>query len=271
METEVLNVQKLVQSVHWPQVLLAVLLLLGTSLLSRAITQLAHWARETMPSRRLTVFRIETLLRFVVYVSAAAAVVAALFSPKPELLVAVFGSAAVAIGFALKDIASSFFAGLILLFDQPFQVGDRVTFQGHYGDIVSIGLRSTRILTLGHDTITIPNSVFLTEVVASGNSGDLSMMVSVELHIAISADAERAIELLREVVVTSRYAGLKNGVSISAREVVGETLVPALVLTARCYVIDVPLERAFATDITLRARRAFAEAGIARYEAAQQE
>lgn len=266
MENEATTLAQVVQSVHWPQVFAAVVFFVLAYISNLAVTRLGETARLALPSRRLTVFRLETLVRFFIYVGAGASIVAALLSPKPELVVAVFGSLAVAIGFALKDVAASFFAGLILLFDQPFQVGDRVTFQGHYGDIVSIGLRSVRLLTLGHDTITIPNSVFLTEAVASGNSGSLSMMVSVVLHIAVSADADRAVELLKEVVVTSRYAWLKNGVSVTVNEVVGETLVPALALTARCYVIDVPLEKEFATDIVLRTRRAFQEAGIARYE-----
>ena len=94
------------------------------------------------------------------------------------------------------------------------------------------------------------------------------MMVSVELHIAISADAERAIELLREVVVTSRYAWLKNGVSVNLNEEVGENLVPAVTLMARCYIVDYQLEKSMVSDVILRTTRAWREAGIARYEQA---
>ena len=66
------------------------------------------------------------------------------------------GTLAVSIGFALKDLAASFIAGLTVMIDSPFQVGDRVTFEGNYGDIITIGLRSVRMRTLTDDIITIP-------------------------------------------------------------------------------------------------------------------
>lgn len=219
---------------------------------------------DAAPGRRLQIRRMETLITFILYIAGGAAVATTLLSPKPELLLALAGSAAVAVGFSLKDVVASIFAGLVLLFDQPFQVGDRVSFGEHYGDVVRIGLRSVRILTLGHDTVTIPNSSFLTDAVASGNSGCLSMMVTTRHHVSIDADLDRACDLLREVLATSRFAMLRHGISIGVEEVYGEDQAPTARLTARCYVVDVQYEKEFATDITLRATRAFREHGIAR-------
>ncbi|MFN8611977.1 MAG: mechanosensitive ion channel [Vulcanimicrobiota bacterium] len=253
------------RSVHLSQLLVAVLLGAAAWVLALGLDRGARLATSWMPGHRLTVFRFHTIGRFLVFLGAAGAVSWSLLSSKPELLVALFGSAAVAIGFSLKDVSASLFAGLILLFDQPFQVGDRVRFKDYYGDIQSIGLRSVRILTLGHDTITIPNMVFLTEAVGSGNSGSLAMMVSVTMHLAVNADLEKAIELMREVVVTSRYAWLKNGVSLTLSEEVGETMRPLLALTARCYTADFQLEQPMTTDIIVRTTRAWHEAGIPRY------
>lgn len=266
METDLNALLVGLKSVNMTQLLLALVLGLAAWTLALGLDRGARLASSWMPGHRLTVFRFHTIGRFLVYLGAAGAISVALLSSKPELLFALFGSAAVAIGFSLKDVAASLFAGLVLLFDQPFQVGDRVTFKEHYGDIVSIGLRSVRILTLGHDTVTIPNSAFLTEAVASGNSGSLAMMVTVKMHIAVSADIEKAMELMREVVVTSRFAWLKNGVSVNLLEEVGETLLPVITLTARCYTADFQLEKPMTTDIILRTTRAWREAGIARYE-----
>lgn len=260
---------KTVRAMHVSHLLTAVLIALTAWLLTVAVARAGETLATASPGRRLQIRRLETLLTFVLYLVGGAGVAFTLLSPQPELLLALLGSAAVAIGFALKDVVASVFAGLILLFDQPFQVGDRVRFEEHYGDVVRIGLRSVKILTLGHDTVTIPNSSFLTNAVASGNSGNLSMMVTTEMHIAVGADVEKAVELLREVVATSRLAWLRNGLSVSVSEVVGETLVPVLKLTARCYVVDVQYEKEFATDIVIRATKAFSQAGIARFEGAQ--
>ena len=46
------------------------------------------------------------------------------------------------VGFATKDLVASLVAGLLVMFDRPFQVGDRVWFGGEYGDVLAIGLRS---------------------------------------------------------------------------------------------------------------------------------
>jgi len=266
MENDPISLLQGLQSVHLAQLLAALVLGAGAWMTAMALDRGARLASNWMPGQRLTVFRFHTIGRFLVYLGAGLAISAALLSSKPQLLVALLGSAAVAIGFSLKDVAASLFAGLVLLFDQPFQVGDRVSFRDYYGDIVSIGLRSVRILTLGHDTVTIPNSVFLTDAVASGNSGSLSMMVTVKMHVAVSADLDKAMELLREVVMTSRFAWLKNGVSVTLEEAVGETLLPVIAMTARCYTVDFQLEKAMTTDILLRTTRAWREADIPRFE-----
>jgi small-conductance mechanosensitive channel len=266
MESDINSVLLGLKSVHLAQLLVAMLLGAVAWLTAVGLDRGARLVTNWMPGQRLTVFRFHTIGRFLVYLASGVAISAALLSSKPELLVALLGSAAVAIGFSLKDVAASLFAGLVLLFDQPFQVGDRVSYKDYYGDIVSIGLRSVRILTLGHDTVTIPNAVFLTDAVASCNSGSLSMMVTVKMHLAVSADLDRAVDLMREVVVTSRYAWLKNGVSVNLNEEVGETLVPVVSLTARCYIVDYQLEKSMTSDIILRTTRAWREAGIARYE-----
>jgi hypothetical protein len=50
------------------------------------------------------------------------------------------------------------------MFDRPFQVGDRVSYGGEYGDIIKIGLRSVRMNTLDDNIITIPNNKVFTDV-----------------------------------------------------------------------------------------------------------
>ena len=70
------------------------------------------------------------------------------------------GSAAVAIGFSLKILFLQWWQDFILLFDRPFQVGDRVSFNDLYGEIKSIGLRTVRLQTLNDDIVTIPNNKF---------------------------------------------------------------------------------------------------------------
>lgn len=218
---------------------------------------------EKIPSRRFLILQVATLLTFVWYFGGVYWMIVGILKPPEQLMLALAGSAAVATGFALKDVAASIIAGLLLLFDRPFQVGDRVSFGDTYGEIISIGLRSVRLNTLDDNLVTIPNSRFITEVVSSGNAGALDMMVVCEFHVALDADLEKAQELIHEAIVTSRYVYLKKPVSFAVNEVVtAERL--AIRISAKAYVMDVHYEKAFQSDIVVRVSKLFLENQVAR-------
>ena len=185
------------------------------------------------------------------------------FRPTREIIVAVGGSAAVAIGFALKEIVESIISGFILLFDKPFQVGDRVQFGKNYGEIKSIGLRSVKLQTLNDDLVTIPNSKFLSDDVSSGNSGALDMMVVTSFYVDVHEDLSEVKRILNEVVITSRFVFLEKPVAIVFEEVI-EGDIYAIKVAVKCYVLDVKFEKALQSDITIRGNRILQKQGIKR-------
>jgi small-conductance mechanosensitive channel len=178
-----------------------------------------------------------------------------------EMMFALAGAGAMTVGFALKDLAASVLAGLMIIIDRPFQVGDRVSFGGHYGEIISIGLRSVRLNTLGDDVVTIPNNKFLTDAVSSGNWGALDMMVTMDFFIGADQDLARARALVEECITSSRYAFLRKPWRINVNQVV-EGNYFAIRLRARVYVLDCQYEKALETDVTERVIEAFREHGI---------
>lgn len=229
----------------------------------RTLNKIAAGLSSKFTARRLLILQVQTTITFFLYIFGGAIITYSILQPAKELLFAMGGGIAVAIGLSLKDFVSSLFAGLILLFDRPFQVGDRVQFGDTYGEITKIGLRSVRLQTLDDNTVTIPNSRFISDSVSSGNAGALDMMIAIPFHFALDADIQSARDIIYETVVTSRFVYLKKPVTISASEVsVAETL--ALQLTAKAYVLDVRYEKAFQTDIVMRASKAFKDNDIAR-------
>ena len=243
-----------------------VLLFLGGFLIWSLSTGISHFSNrlmEKVPTRRFLILQISTLITFALYIFGTVALVVGVLQPPKEFLIAAGGSIAVALGFALKDIAASLVAGILLLFDRPFRVGDRVTFGDTYGEIVSIGLRTVRLVTLDDNLVTIPNSRFITDVVASGNAGELDMMVVTDFHVSLDADIEAARKLIEEVVVTSRFAYLKKPVTFAIEEVeVARTL--GIRLRTKAYVLDVRYEKAFQSDIVTRVTSLFKQRGILR-------
>ncbi|GAL09928.1 potassium efflux system KefA protein [Vibrio astriarenae] len=147
------------------------------------------------------------------------------------------------------------------MIDRPFQVGDRVTFEGNYGDILAIGLRSIRMRTLSDDIITIPNNKFLNEVVVSGNYGALDMQVVIPFYIGLNEDIELARNLIQEAASSSRYIHLPKPVVVLVKQTITDNYL-AITLTCKAYVVDTAYEKLFETDVTLRVMSEFKKAGI---------
>ncbi len=216
-----------------------------------------------MIDRRLAINQLVTILRFVIYIGAFAAAVPVLFKLTDEMMIALGGTIAVTVGFALKDLAASIIAGITLLVDKPFQVGDRVTFNGFYGEIIEIGLRSVRMATLDDNLITIPNNKFLNDIVSSANAGELNMLIQQDFYIGIDQDLQKAKQIAQEAITSCPYAYLDKPWAVLVNEVVHEQYF-ALRIRTKVYVMEIRNEKILESDITERIVQGFAEAGIKR-------
>lgn len=237
--------------------LIVVATFVATGLVRRALGELG----ARFADRRLVINQVGSFLRFAMYLVGSLAATVTVVTPTPEVLLAIGGTAAVAIGFALKDLAASIVAGVIILLDRPFQVGDRVTFDGYYGEVRELGLRSVRLVTLDDTLVTIPNHRFLTDVVASGNAGAIEMMIQIDFHIAVDQDTARAKTIVREALTASRFIHLKRSWTVLITQVIVQNYF-AVRLRAKAYVLDVRFEKAFESDVTERVLEAFAREGI---------
>lgn len=230
---------------------------------AKFIASIGNRLHRRIPSRRLLIAQVITTISFAIYILGGGFVFYGVVQPPKALLLAVSGTLAVALGLSLKDLISSVVAGVILLFDRPFQVGDRVSFQGTYGEITTIGLRAVRLVTLDDSVVTIPNSKFITDLVSSGNFGALDMMIEINFHLSLDSNLVEAQRILYETAVTSRFVYLKKPVTIVFSEVDFARRL-AMQLRVKCYVIDVRFEKALQTDILLRGNEALLASGVSR-------
>jgi len=233
-------------------VVIVVVAYLGNRFISAFLDKLG----EGQAKRRLFMKKVSSFVRIGIVGLASYLVATTLLAGDKTALYGLGTTLLVAFGFAMKDMASSVVSGILILFDRPFQVGDRVQFGGTYGEVKEIGLRVVRITTLDDNEVSIPNNKFLTDVVACGNSGALDMMVVVTFYIAITEDFELAKLIAYEACVTSRYVYLAKPVQVEMKDSVEGNHYVTL-LTCKAYVIDVRYEEAFATDITQRVKRGF--------------
>jgi small-conductance mechanosensitive channel len=114
-------------------------------------------------------------------------------------LAVIFGLLSVGIGFGLQNITSNFISGIILLFERPIQVGDRVTVGDTEGDVTAINIRSTTIQTLDNISIIVPNSEFISSNVTNWSHGDPKIRLTVDVGVSYHSDLDAVIQSLQEV------------------------------------------------------------------------
>jgi len=119
-------------------------------------------------------------------------------------LAVIFGLLSVGIGFGLQNITSNFVAGLILLFERPIKVGDRVTVGGMEGDVVEINIRSTTIRSLNNIDIIVPNSEFVSSQVVNWSHGDRKIRLDIEVGVSYNSDLETVLRSLKEVALENQ-------------------------------------------------------------------
>lgn len=106
----------------------------------------------------------------------------------------------VGIGFGLKNVMSNFISGLIILFERPIKVGDRVIIEGQIADIEEVKIRATVVRTRANERLIIPNSYFLEEKFINRSYVDKQLRVSVGVDVAYGSDVALVKELLFEAV-----------------------------------------------------------------------
>ncbi|MWV65514.1 mechanosensitive ion channel [Halorubrum sp. JWXQ-INN 858] len=214
---------------------------------------------ERIPHRRISIKIFIPIARVLIYGTAAYLVLGPLLQLSAVQLLAVSGLFGAALGFGLKDLFAGIIGGLVLVTEQPYQVGDKVTIDGDYGEVTDIDLRATTLRTPDDSAVSIPNATMFTANVSNANDGQPEMMVVVELAVTASVDVERASAIVEEAMVTSKYVYADDDHRFA---VLVEDESYYRTIRGKAYVADLRDEFAFASDVTERSMAAFASEGI---------
>ncbi len=113
-------------------------------------------------------------------------------------LTVILGFLSVGIGFGLQNVTSNFIAGIILLFERPISVGDRVTVGNTEGDVQNINIRSTTIRSLNNISYIVPNSDFISSTVINWSHGDKRIRIDLDIGVSYNSDLDSVLKALRE-------------------------------------------------------------------------
>ena len=116
-------------------------------------------------------------------------------------LLAAGGVAGLAIGFAARDTLANLFAGVFILADRPYKLGDFINLDsGERGQVTDIGIRSTRLLTRDDVEITIPNAVMGNAKIINESGGPhVKYRVRVKVGVAYDSDIDLTREVLKDI------------------------------------------------------------------------
>lgn len=110
------------------------------------------------------------------------------------------GAIGIGLGFGLRDIASNFISGLILIFGRPISVGDVIELKGQRGVVRAISARSTTMETIQGHTILVPNAKLITSQVVNLSVGPPFIRLSLAVGVAYDSDLDLVRQTLLNVV-----------------------------------------------------------------------
>jgi len=169
------------------------------------------------------------------------------------------GALGVGIGFGLQNVVNNFVSGLIILFERPVKVGDRVEIGNISGNITDISIRATTVLTNDNIAVIVPNSRFISDQVINWTHNDATVRFRVSVGVSYDADPEQVRRLLLEVAAEDP-AVLEDPAPAVSFDEFGES---SLNFTLRAWTRELSARPGrFTSDINFAIHRKFREHGI---------
>ena len=106
------------------------------------------------------------------------------------------GAVGVGVGFGLKNVASNFISGLVILAERPIAIGDRIEVAGVTGQVRQIRARSTVIMTNDNIAMIVPNEKFIDSPVTNWTYTDRRVRFRLPVGVAYGSDVEKVREAL---------------------------------------------------------------------------
>lgn len=163
----------------------------ASTFIERRLARRAH----IDPGLRYTICR---LIRYCVIVVGSLVAVKQAFAVDLTSIAVIFTALSFGIGFGLQYLAADIASGLILLFERPVRVGDRITIGEDEGDVQSINLRTTVVTTNDRIAIIVPNSKLVSQRVINWSYGDPRARIAIHVGVADDSDIDLVTKTLIE-------------------------------------------------------------------------
>ncbi|NBC27197.1 MAG: mechanosensitive ion channel [Bacteroidetes bacterium] len=235
--------------ISFSKIFYALLLLFITYFVNKYTSLVLDNLAEKTANYRLFIKRLSPISRILIWSVAIYIIIAGIIAPPFETVLTIAASIGIAVGFASQDILRNIFGGIMIILDRPFQVGDKIQVGEHYGEVLSIGLRSSRVVTPDDSVVSIPNGELMNRAVSNSNSSALDCQVVAEIYLPATTDVRAVKEIAYKAVYSSSYTFLnKPVVVIMLNEIYNTRYV--MKLRVKAYVLDIRYEFLFKSDLT---------------------
>ncbi|WP_317191626.1 mechanosensitive ion channel family protein [Fulvivirga sediminis] len=243
------HVPSLSEIVSVGKVFWAVVFLIVGYFVTRFLGSVLERMAEKSANYRITIKGLIPVIKISTWIIVLLVIIVGIFHPPVDGLIAATASIGIAVGFAAQDILKNIFGGVMILFDRPFQVGDKIEIGEYYGEVLEIGLRSTRIVTPDDSLVSVPNGELMNKSVSNSNSGEANCQVVAEIYLPITVNTDEVRKIAMEAAQTSKFVFLNKPVSVLFFNEVKERR-SYLKMRLKAYVADIRHEFAFKSDMT---------------------
>jgi len=239
--------------------LLELLLILALATLLIVVAQkLLPWLADQLHGvRRLYLLAMVPLLRLGILLAACLLVVPLIIEPSFQNMVALLGTVGLALGFAMKDYASSLIAGVVVVGEMPYRNGDWIEINGIYGEVKHIGMRTVKIVTPDDTQVSIPHLRVWNDPIFNANCGLPQLQCVADFYLHPAHDAAAAKLVLQDVALTSPYLFFDGAIMVSVHEKPWATH-----YRLKAYPIDARQQFRFISDLTVRGKAALLRLGV---------
>ena len=247
--TDKVGLERIKDLISFEKIIGSLLVLLVGFFFLKILTRILQYLAEKSTRYRISYKGTIPIVRLLGWSIIIYIVVAVIIKLPFETVIAISASLAIAIGLAAQDLVKNVIGGIMILFDRPFQVGDKIQVGNNYGEVITIGLRSTKIVTGDDSTVSIPNSEIMNQSVSNANSGEPNCQVVAEIYLPIDVDTIAVRDIALEVARISKYVYLNKPITVLFFNEVKERR-SYLKMRLKAYVMDIRYEFAFKSEMT---------------------
>ncbi|MCI0488338.1 MAG: mechanosensitive ion channel [Blastocatellia bacterium] len=252
------EVEKFANAFSLWKIILAIIVLFAVYLTDKIISLLL----ERIAARRKV--RARWLRRAIPFVSFglwlfALVIIAGIFVDSSVTVILLLAVAALAVIFASQQMLRDLMGGIAILFEKPFQLGDRIRIGGHSGEVTRIGMRAFQLKAADGSIVVIPNAEVVRQPIANTNPGTMESQVTTELLLPADIRIEEARKVAFEAAAISPYVYINKPIEVQVDEEYRSELLTKIIIKA--YVFDAQYENELRSDTIERARKGLQQKG----------